>query len=76
LELAGDTDPTSDVLKVLLMVVPRAVTAPMMTAAIRAASRPYSTAEAPSSSRTNLVMARSMVFLLIFCVLFPFTSPC
>ena len=38
------------VLNLLLRLVPTAVTAPMMTTAIRAAIRPYSMAVAPDSS--------------------------
>ena len=38
------------------IVVPRVVTAEMMTTAIRAAMRPYSMAVAPDSSWTNFEM--------------------
>jgi hypothetical protein len=52
--------PVTTSLNLVLMVVPRAVTAVMMTTAIRAAIRPYSMAVAPDSSamkrETNLVM--------------------
>src|SRR5208282_4319401 len=40
---------------------PSVVMAKMQTTATRDSSRPYSTSEAPSSSRTNFVAARSLV---------------
>jgi len=56
------TPPTAQILpaKVLSrpeMLAPSKVTAAMQTTATRDSSRPYSTSEAPSSSRTNLVWA-------------------
>src|SRR5271166_493497 len=45
------------VLSMVEMLVPSKVTAAMQTTATRDSSRPYSTSEAPSSSRMNLVEA-------------------
>ena len=42
------------------MLVPSKVMAAMQTTATRDSSRPYSTSEAPSSSRTNLVEAQKL----------------
>src|SRR5208337_5488145 len=53
------------VLSMVEMLLPSKVTAAMQTTATRDSSRPYSTKEAPSSSRTNLVWAaRSLVMEL------------
>src|SRR5271166_3004956 len=61
------TPPTAQIwvaklLSMVEMLLPSKVTAAMQTTATRDSSRPYSTKEAPSSSRTNLVeAARSLV---------------
>src|SRR5271157_4428856 len=61
------TPPTAQILLARLlsrpeMLLPSKVTAAMQTTATRDSSRPYSTKEAPSSSRMNLVeAARSLV---------------